>query len=444
MKIATLKFNLPTITILIPLVLGLCFLFPGCSSSPYSCDQELQDVSDDGIAAEPDNGMTEEATALAKALAATTYSLTITTDGHGSVKPGSVQTLYAGQLKSIAATPASGYVFSRWTTVSGSAKFLNANSAATTVQLVTGNTVIKANFAKNWSRFNIRVGMSPVGVLFDGTNIWVADENGEDIYKILASTGTVLRVYRGGHGAQYLAYDNVRNNVWVTNPGSNNVTVINATTGKLVTYASGNNPDGIVFDGTSMWVANYAPATVTRIRASDGAILKTIPVGIRGVSNPRLLAYDKVSKKIWVTVGGDNKVKKIDPATNQIIGNYSVPGFPYAIVFDGTFMWVTQGMLNTVAKIRTSDGAILARYNAGVAPNGIAFDGTYIWITDQVYCGAPPFPMTTVCTVTQILASNGAAVETYRVGERPQWVTTGGGYIWVTNGSDNTVSRCTY
>jgi len=298
--------------------------------------------------------------------------------------------------------------------------------------------------ASKWSSSNTPVGTSPVGVLFDGTNIWVANENSNDIYKILASTGAVLHVYPGGHGAQYLAYDNVKGNVWVTNPGDNNVTVVNTTTGSLVTYPSGSSPDGIVFDGTNMWVANYSPATVTKMRASDGTILATIPVGTSGVSNPRLLAYDPSANCIWVTVGGDNKVDKIDATTATIVGQYAVPGFPYAISFDGSCMWVTQASLNTVAKIRTSDGSILGTYNAGVAPNGMAFDGTFIWITDQVYTGAPPFPMTTVCTVTQLRASDGSLVATHQVGERPQWVTAGGGYLWVTNGSDNTVSRCTY
>jgi hypothetical protein len=294
-----------------------------------------------------------------------------------------------------------------------------------------------------WICTNTAVGMSPVGVLFDGTHTWVADENGRDIYKILASTGEVIHVYAGGYGAQYLAYDNKNNNVWVTNPGSNNVTAINATSGASVNYASVNNPDGIVFDGANMWVTNYQPATVTKMRASDGTILQTITVGTQGVSYPRFLVYDNVEKRIWVTIGSDNKVKKINPDTGVIEGNYDVPGFPYAAVFDGINIWVTQGLLGTVVKLRPSDGAVLGTYGAGIFPNGIAFDGTYIWITDQVSTTVP-FPMDTVSTVTQLRASDGAHIGTYRVGERPQWVTSGAGYIWVTNGSDNTVSRCAY
>ena len=273
---------------------------------------------------------------------------------------------------------------------------------------------------------------SPVGVIFDGTHTWVATENGQRIYKILASTGEVVSVYPGGPGAQYLAYDNVNTNVWVTNPGSNNVTVINATSGSSVNYASGNNPDGIVFDGANMWVANYEPATVTKIRALDGTILQTIPVGTKDVSYPRLLAYDNIANRVWVTVCGDDKVKKINPDTGEIEGNYDVPGYPYAIVFDGTYMWVTQGVLDNVVKIRPSDGAIVGTYNAGFAPNGITFDGTYIWITDQLGM------------VNQLRASDSSHVGTYKTGKRPQWVTTGGGHVWITNGSDDTVSRCTY
>ena len=181
-----------------------------------------------------------------------------------------------------------------------------------------GGSSTPAGSTSRWSLTNTPVGTSPVGVLFDGTHIWVANENSNDVYKILAATGAVLQVYPAGHGAQYLAYDPVRGNVWITNPGDGTVTVINASSGAVVTYPAGNSPDGIAFDGTS------------------------------------------------------------------------------------------------------------------------------IWITNQVYTGAPPFPMSTVCTVTQLRASDGSLVATHQVGERPQWVTAGGGYLWVTNGSDNTVSRCTY
>jgi YVTN family beta-propeller protein len=290
----------------------------------------------------------------------------------------------------------------------------------------------------------IPVGESPVGEVFDGANVWVADENGENIYEIKASTGSVTHIYPGGHGAQYLAFDGVNDKVWVTNPASDDVTVIDVATGALSTYPSGNDPDGIAFDGVYMWVANFTPAAVTKIRASDGTIVDTVSVGTSGVSDPRLLVYDDASKHVWVTLCGDNKIAEIDAATDAVVGDFDLPGSPYAIAFDGACLWVTQAALNTVAKVDTGNGAVVGTYDAGIGPNGIDFDGSDIWITDQVYEGAPPFPMDTVCTVTRLRASDGESLGAYRVGERPQWVTTGDGYFWVTNGSDNTVSRFPY
>jgi DNA-binding beta-propeller fold protein YncE len=304
---------------------------------------------------------------------------------------------------------------------------------------VTMSNVTIGNPSSSWTCTDIALTStpkyteSPVGVIFDGTHIWVATENGQRVYKILASSGEVVKVYHSGPGAQYLAFDNVNKKIWITNaaPVTNYVTVIDAASDDLKTYASGTMPDGIAFDGANMWVANYDPATVTKIRASDGAILLSIPVGTYGSSKPRFVAYDDVARQIWVTIGTDDKVKKINVDTGEIVGDYDVPGFPYAIVFDGAYMWITRGD-GTVVKIHPGDGTIAGTYNAGFAPNGIAFGGTYLWITDQLGM------------VHQLSASDGAHIGTYRTGKRPQWVTLGEGYVWITNGDDDTVSRCTY
>jgi DNA-binding beta-propeller fold protein YncE len=119
--------------------------------------------------------------------------------------------------------------------------------------------------------------------------------------------------------------------------------------------------------------------------------------------------------------------------------------YPYAILWDGEYIWVTLGTSNVVVKM-ASTGAIVGTYPTGFAPNGIDFDGTSIWVTDQVCACAPGF--TTGCTscppgtVTRLRPSDGATLGTHYVGARPQWVHFDGQYLWVTNGSDNTVSRC--
>ena len=52
---------------------------------------------------------------------------------------------------------------------------------------------------------------------------------------------------------------------------------------------------GVAFDGANIWVTNYGSGNVTRLRASNGAVLGTFTVG----TNPYGVAFDGAN--IWVT-----------------------------------------------------------------------------------------------------------------------------------------------
>jgi DNA-binding beta-propeller fold protein YncE len=59
-----------------------------------------------------------------------------------------------------------------------------------------------------------------------------------------------------------MAFDGA--NVWVTNMGSNTMTQIRASDGKVLgTHPTGPKPVSVVFDGTRLWVANSGSNTVT-------------------------------------------------------------------------------------------------------------------------------------------------------------------------------------
>jgi YVTN family beta-propeller protein len=65
-------------------------------------------------------------------------------------------------------------------------------------------------------------GINPNSVTFDGTNIWVANVNSNNVTKLLASTGAVLGTYPVGTNPWRIAFDG--SNIWVVNGGSSNVT----------------------------------------------------------------------------------------------------------------------------------------------------------------------------------------------------------------------------
>src|SRR5439155_10853302 len=82
------------------------------------------------------------------------------------------------------------------------------------------------------------VGKSPIGIAFDGADVWVSNQYGASVTELRASDGT-----------------------------------------KLGTFSVGSGPTGVAFDGANIWMANSFGGDVTKLRASDGTVLGTFTVG---------------------------------------------------------------------------------------------------------------------------------------------------------------------
>jgi len=65
------------------------------------------------------------------------------------------------------------------------------------------------------------------------------------------------------------------------------------------------NPNGLAFDGASMWVVNYSSNNVMKLRASDGAVVGSFNVG----ANPYAAAFDGAN--IWVTNSNSGTISKL-------------------------------------------------------------------------------------------------------------------------------------
>jgi DNA-binding beta-propeller fold protein YncE len=92
--------------------------------------------------------------------------------------------------------------------------------------------------------------------------------------------------------------------MWVVNEGSNSVMKIRNDGTVLGTFAVGNVPRSIAFDGVNVWISNAYSGDVTKLRVSDGAFLGTYSVG----SFPEKIAFDGAN--IWIANGGSNNVIK--------------------------------------------------------------------------------------------------------------------------------------
>jgi len=65
------------------------------------------------------------------------------------------------------------------------------------------------------------------------------------------------------------------------------------------------SPFGLASEGSYIWVANSTTANATKLRASDGASVRTFPVG----NFPTSVAFDGAN--VWVTNETSNTVSKL-------------------------------------------------------------------------------------------------------------------------------------
>jgi hypothetical protein len=224
-----------------------------------------------------------------------------------------------------------------------------------------------------YSGVTFPVESGPLGIAFDGANIWVTNAGSNSVTKLRASDGANLGTFGVEFSPFGVAFDGA--NIWVTNGES--VTKLRASDGApLGTFFVGGNAFGIAFDGANIWVvaAGQFPH-ICKLQASNGTNLGNFPVNAAGG-----IAFDGAN--IWVTNRGSNSVTKLRASDGANLGSYAAGTNPVGIAFDGVNIWVTNGGSDSVTKLRASDGANLGSYAAGTSPVGIAFDGANIWVTN--------------------------------------------------------------
>ncbi|MBK9963612.1 MAG: hypothetical protein IPP07_01395 [Holophagales bacterium] len=191
----------------------------------------------------------------------------------------------------VTTVPLAGYTAAYGIAFDGSALWVGANGKVLKLDPATGNLLTTVNLPAGYTNAK--------DVIFDGTYVWVAGNN---------ATGTVFRVL-----------------------ASNPATTVEFATGYVY-------PSGLVYDGANVWITNYSNSSVSKMRASDGVVLATYPVG----TNPRGIVFDGVN--IWVGCDGSSNVYKLRAATGQQVGSpIPVATGVNKLGFDGAFVWAGGG-----------------------------------------------------------------------------------------------------
>lgn len=135
-------------------------------------------------------------------------------------------------------------------------------------------------------------------------------------------------------------------------------------------------PSELAFGLGAVWVADPYVSAVTRIDARTRAVT-TIPVG----AGPNAIAAGP--EGVWVTIGRDDEVARIDPATGTLRGHIGVGRRPVAVAVGGGSVWVANSGDGTVSRIDPATDRVVDTIEVGESPQGIAFAGGRVWVTLQ-------------------------------------------------------------
>jgi S-layer family protein len=197
----------------------------------------------------------------------------------------------------------------------------------------------------------------------------------------------------------------------------------------------GDIPARLQSDGTDVWVANVGSDTVSRVRASDGRLLET------WTGADSALGVLCAMGKVFVT-GGQMNLYQIDPTQPPGVVDTltSSLGFiPLGIAYDGQRIWTpNQGSLeppnpgSSVSIITLNPVTVTNVFPGfGILGGGIIYDGANIWVTDSI-----------TGTVDKLhkLDSNGNILLSVDVGSQPRRPAFDGTNIWVPNSASDSVS----
>ncbi len=225
------------------------------------------------------------------------------------------------------------------------------------------------------------VGSSPEFLKSDGADIWVANFGSNLVSRVRASDGKLLENWTGATGASGVLVAMGRILVTGdTSPGKLYMIDPSQPFGPVSTVASnlGTFSGGITFDGARVWTANIGSVSIVTPGATPPWTVTTVTTGF---SDPLGALYDGAN--VWVTDQNAGTLLKLDSA-GAILQTVTVGANPWFPAFDGTSVWVPNFGSNSVSVVRASSGVVLQTLtgNGLNGPVAAAFDGQRILVTN--------------------------------------------------------------
>ncbi len=171
--------------------------------------------------------------------------------------------------------------------------------------------------------------------------------------------------------------------IYVTNRGSSNVSVIDPATDTVIsTIPVGADPHGVAFNasGSKAYVANRSSGTISVIDTAALSVTNTITVS----KTPTVLVV--VGNKLFIASSDDNSVTVVDLAEEKMVSSIAVPNNPYGLSVNpaGTKLYTANKGGNSVTIINVSDYSIETTITVGSSPHATESspDGSRVYVAN--------------------------------------------------------------
>ncbi len=303
---------------------------------------------------------------------------------------------------------------------------VGTDSVTVAATCVDGNTVTAT----------IAVGSYPIGVAVspDGTTAYITNYGSNSVSVINTATNTVTATIAVGSSPVGVAVSPHGTTAYITSYGGNSVSVINTATNRVTaTIAVGSSPWGVAVspDGTTAYSADAGGSSVSVINTATNTVTATIAVG----STPYGVAFSPDGTTAYITNAGGSSVSVINTATNTVTATITVGSRPWgvAVSLDGTTAYTGNVNSNSVSVINTATNTVTATIAVGFYPFGVAVspDGTTAYTANQ---GGS--------SVSVINTATNTVTATIAVGSFPREVAVSpdGTTAYITNYGSNSVS----
>ncbi len=325
------------------------------------------------------------------------------------------------------------------TTSASSMTFVSLPNSAWQIYPVTvnGQTYYPIYAAGN----NISAGYNLEVDFISMRNLWFVNNGAANVSMIYYSNNTLaLNKVSGGTGLVIVGSSPIGVAItpnglyaYVTNQGSNTVSVVSTSSDSVVsTISVGTDPDGIAItpNGQYAYVANYNSNSVSVISTSSNSVVATITSG----TNPRGIAITPNGQYAYVANYNSNSVSVISTSSNSVVATIPVGSGPsgVAITPNGQYAYVANYNSNSVSVISTSSNSVVATIPIGTNPTGVAVtpNGQYAYVAN--FIGN---------SVSVIYTSSNSVVATVPIGTNPRGVTiTPNGQYAYTANAGNSIS----